>query len=187
MNVENNITFKKANKDNQDEIFLWLNSPHMMEFWDNSQEHKDDVINFINGRVEPSNYFDGIFSYWVGFLESEPYCFILTAQELGKDAPEIIKQHISKTGKTYCLDFGIGSKDHIGKGLASITLEAFTDFFKAEIDSAVDTFIIDPDDNNPRAQHVYEKAGFKKVGEFQQEARYHEFSGDQTFLMVKKI
>ncbi len=184
----NNITFKKANKDHKDVISLWLHKPHMMEFWDNSQEHKDDIINFINGRIEPSNYFDGVISYWVGSMDDEPYCLILTAEELNKEGtPEIIQQHLSKVGKTYCLDFGIGSKKHLGKGLASITLEAFTKFFQDQIDQAADTFLIDPDDNNPRAQHVYSKAGFIKVGEYQREGRYHEFSGDKSLVMVKKM
>ena len=183
-----NITFKKANKDHQAIIFLWLNSPHIIEFWDNSQEHKDDIINFINGRKESSNYFDGVISYWVGLINNEPYCFILTSEETGDDeAPEIIRESLSKTGKTYCIDFGIGNEDYLGKGLASLTLEAFTKFFQSKIDQTADTFFIDPDDNNPRAQHVYEKAGFKKVGEFQREGRYHDFSGDKTFLMVKKM
>ena len=188
MTRENNISFEKVSKDHQDVIFSWLNSEHMMEFWDNSQEHKSDMINFINGRVEPSNYFDGVISYWVGLIDNEPYCFILATEELNKeDDPEIIKQHVSKTGKTYCLDFGIGNLSYVGKGLASVTLDAFTKFFQSQIDPSADTFFIDPNDDNLRAQHVYEKSGFKKVGEFQKEGRYHDFTGDKSFLMVKKM
>jgi hypothetical protein len=45
-----NITFKKATLADKETIFSWLAEPHMMEFWDNSQEHKDDILNFMNGR-----------------------------------------------------------------------------------------------------------------------------------------
>jgi RimJ/RimL family protein N-acetyltransferase len=49
------------------------------------------------------------------------------------------------------------------------------------------TFFIDPDDNNLRARHVYEKAGFNVAGDFQGEKRYWAFKGEKTYLMVKKI
>jgi hypothetical protein len=41
------IKFDKAPISYIDTIFSWLAEPHMVEFWDNSQEHKDDVLNFI--------------------------------------------------------------------------------------------------------------------------------------------
>lgn len=28
--------------------------PHAQEFWDTSQEHKNDILIFIDGRKEPS-------------------------------------------------------------------------------------------------------------------------------------
>ena len=47
-----------------------------------------------------------------------------------------------------------------------------------------DTFFIDPDENNPRAKHVYAKAGFEHVGDYSP----HEgaFIGSTSLLMVKK-
>lgn len=42
-----NITFQKASTLYIDAIFIWLTEPHIMEIWDNSQEHKDDILNFI--------------------------------------------------------------------------------------------------------------------------------------------
>lgn len=74
--------------------------------------------------------------------------------------------HLSKTGKTASIDFMIGNKCYIGKGYASPALEAFTNFFRKKVNPEVDTFIIDPAETNPRAKHVYEKAGFLTVGEF---------------------
>jgi hypothetical protein len=41
------IHFEKASTKHQDTLFQWLNEPHMKEFWDNSQEHREDILNFI--------------------------------------------------------------------------------------------------------------------------------------------
>jgi hypothetical protein len=45
-----NLTFEKASYTHRDIIFQWLAQPHVQEFWDNSQEHKDDIVNFMDGR-----------------------------------------------------------------------------------------------------------------------------------------
>jgi RimJ/RimL family protein N-acetyltransferase len=156
MNAENKpiIHFEKVGAQHQKLIFEWLAEPHMREFWDNSQEHKDDIINFIEGRKTPSHYFNGVFSYWIGSIDNTPYCFILTS-----DLPEL------KPEKTVSLDFGIGNPVFIGKGLAAPTLKQFTLFYQREIDPKVGAFFIDPEQGNHRAKHVYEKAGFKVIGE----------------------
>jgi RimJ/RimL family protein N-acetyltransferase len=181
-----NITFNLAKLSDKKMIFEWLNSKHMQEFWDNSQNHRDDIIIFMNGRIQSSDYFDGIFTYWIGSIDNEPYCFIMTAiVNIDEKLPEIWKKHISKTGKTYSLDFGIGNYKFLNKGLAAKTLEKFIEFFKLNIDQTADCFFIDPDVNNPRAHHVYTKAGFVEIGNFIDEKGY--FAGHTGTLMVKKI
>jgi RimJ/RimL family protein N-acetyltransferase len=179
------IHFKKASPQNKDAIFSWLDTPHMKEFWDNSDEHKIDIQVFMNGRKEPSDYFGGIFTYWLGFFDEEPFCILMTAIVL--DVPEtanVWREHLSKTGNTYSIDFGIGNEKYIGKGLAAITLDRFTYYFQKNVDPLADTFYIDPSQNNPRAIHVYEKAGFMKVAEFEAASGY--FQGNKDFLMIKK-
>lgn len=182
------IYFENAGHHHLTTIYEWLTEPHMQEFWDNSQEHRDDILLFVNGRIEPSNYFEGIFTYWVGSIENHPFSFLLTAEyTLSDDSPQLWKDHISTSGATYTIDFGIGNRAFLNKGLAAPTLIAFMEFFKAQVDTKADTFFIDPDKDNPRAKHVYEKAGFKLVGEFNGEKKYWDFSGENTYLMVKKI
>ena len=63
-----NITFEKVNFNHKDTIFQWLSEPHIQELWDNNSAHKDDILNFINGRKTPSNYWNGIFDYWIDFI-----------------------------------------------------------------------------------------------------------------------
>lgn len=182
------IRFEKASHKHKDIIFQWLSEPHMIEFWDNSQEHNDDILNFMDGRKTPSTYFCGTFVYWVCYVDDQPFAFLLS-DLFRSDQPNLSDVHLanlSKTGHTIGLDFGIGNPNFIGKGLAAPTLEAFVAYYTSHIDPKADTYFIDPNTDNPRAIHVYEKAGFKKVGNFiMQEASF--FKGEPSHLMVKKI
>lgn len=181
------IQFEKATEKYQQAIFEWLEEQHMKEFWDNSQAHKDDILNFINGRKTPSSYFNGIFTYWIGLIEDQPYCLIMTGDydPFSEDLSSLHRSHLSKTGNTISIDFGIGNTKFLGKGLAAPTLISFTKFYQTCVDQKTDTFFIDPNENNPRAQHVYEKAGFKLVGDFNENHGY--FEGLRSLLMVKKL
>lgn len=179
-----NITFKKAAFENYETVLKWLAEPHIIEFWDNSQEHKDDILIFMKGRIEPSPYFEGIFDYWLGFIDNEPFCLLMTSDVLPyQDLPENWIAHLSKAGKTYTIDFMIGNKKYLGKGLGGETLDQFTRHIHSN-DPKVDTFIIDPAFANPRAKKVYEKGGFNVVDSF-----YRKFNDVnlQHYLMVKRI
>ena len=181
------ITFEKATDHHRQTIFSWLEAPHVKEFWDNSQEHKDDIINFLDGRKTKSNYCNGLYTYWIGLIDNIPYAMIMTILEKPEyDIDDIKKAHLSKTGHTYSLDFMIGNKDYFGKGLGSKTLAAFTDFIREEVDSNTDTFIIDPEASNPRATHVYMKAGFEHVGDFLMTGNVSG-AGKIHHLLVKKL
>ena len=179
------VCFEKANLKHTSCIFSWLTNPHVQEFWDNSEDHLKDILIFINGRKEPSPYANGIFDYWIGSIDSHPYCLLMTSEIMPTDSiPEIWKPHLSEKGKTCSLDFTIGDENYVGKGLGATTLISFTGFIQT-IDPKIDTFIIDPAENNPRAKHVYEKAGFETVAEFIRDIGF--FKGLNHFLMVKKI
>ena len=56
-----NIHFEKAALKHIDIIFSWLQEKHIQEFWDNSQNHKDDILNFIHEK--PQKYFAGTMEY----------------------------------------------------------------------------------------------------------------------------
>lgn len=48
------IHFEKVTSTHLDTIFSWLAEPHIMEFWDNTPAHKDDIVNFAEGRKTPA-------------------------------------------------------------------------------------------------------------------------------------
>ncbi len=181
-----NIHFRKAQLSDKETIFSWLDTPHMQESWDNSQEHRDDILNFMNGTPQPSTFFNILFTYWIGFINENPLSFILTHPEIDSpETPEPYRSFVSKTGTTYGLDFGIGNEAYLGKGLAAPAIEAFIQFMVKDVDPKADTFLIDPFLNNPRAIHVYEKAGFKKVADFTQKGGY--FDQKKGVLLVKSL
>jgi RimJ/RimL family protein N-acetyltransferase len=165
----------------------WLQEPHIIEFWDNSPEHRQDILIFMNGRKEKSPYANGIFDYWIGLINNEPYCLLMTSEILPAqtDLLEVWRANLSKAGKTFSIDFMIGNRKYLGKGLAAKTLEAFTKFIHERVDHAIDTFFIDPADSNPRAKHVNEKAGFKNVATFYR--NWQDQKNVLHYLMVKKI
>lgn len=139
----------------------------------------------MNGRLEPSDYCDGLYNYWVGLIDGQPYSLIMSIIEKpGEKRPKLKEDYISQTGTTYGLDFCIGNRDFLSQGLAAPTLKTFVEFFKVNVDSVADTFLIDPYDNNPRAKHVYAKAGFELVGDFIAE---HNDERKKAYLLVKKI
>jgi len=180
------IRFKKVSLAEKNLIFEWLDLPHIREFWDNSQAHRDDIINFMEGRQSPSPYFDGIFDYWVGYIDQIPYCFLMTSEYVDTPTlPDTHRQRLSKSGKTFSIDFCIGNCVYLGKGFAALTLEAFMQFMQQNIDPEINRFFIDPNINNPRAIHVYEKAGFRQIATFKVEDGF--FKNHTSVLMVKNL
>lgn len=187
VSVTHNITFKKATTHHKEYIFSWLSNPHVQEFWDNTQSHKNDILNFIAGRKSPSDYCDGKYIYWIALDAGRPYAMLMTIQETTKDNIGTLKRsHLSKTGHTYGLDYMIGSTEHIGKGYGDKTLIEFINFFRNEFDNKADTFLIDPASDNPRAKHVYEKAGFTHIANFIMGGNCSG-SGKLHCLLVKKF
>lgn len=183
----NKITFEKATTAHKEIIFSWLEEPHVQEFWDNTQGHKDDILNFIGGRKEPSNYCDGKYIYWIALDSGKPYAMLMTiANTLKDELSDRLLERISKTGHTYGLDYMIGCAEHIGKGYGAKTLIEFIDFFRESFDKKADTIMIDPAADNPRAKRVYEKAGFKHVADFVMGGDCSG-SGKPHHLLIKKF
>lgn len=162
-----NITFEKASKKHQEVIFAWLKEPKVQKFWDNTEGHKSDIINFIEEQKTPSNYCNGKYMYWIASENGKPFAMLMTIQEsIREGIGELKLSYISKTGNAYGVDYMIGNSDFFGKGYGGKTLAEFLDFVRQNVDSKADTFLIDPEVSNPRAKYVYEKAGFVHVADF---------------------
>ncbi len=180
------ISFDKAALQYKDRIFSWLDKPYVQAFWDNSDLYRVDLDVFMNGRKIPSPYFDGIFDYWVGTKNEEPFCLMMSNQVLpNDDVPDLWKTHLSRTGNTVSLDFMIGEEAFLGKGYAPVAINAFITFYLSNIDAKTDLFLIDPDKDNKKALRAYENAGFVKAGAFL--AMTQAYKGQETILMIKNV
>lgn len=181
------IRFEKLEQKHVDTIFAWLNEPHVKEFWDNTQAHKDDIVNFVEGRKTPSTYADGEYVYWIASYNSSPFAFFMTIKET-HDSPinQEKLEYLSKTGNTYGVDYMIGNPEFFGKGYGAKTLSEFMEFFRDEYDTKADTFLIDPASDNPRAKNVYMNAGFENVCDFQMEGDVSG-RGEVHHLLVKRF
>ncbi len=178
----NPIHFEKASVHHLDTILGWLAEPHMVAWWDNSEDHKNDILNFVHRRKQ--HYFYGTTCYWIGLLNNIPFAFLLSdVLHPEQDLPPLYHQHLNPTARTITLDFGIGNPDFLGQGLASPTLQAFTDFYQKQVDPLAKTFFIDPVVSHAHARHVYAKAGFQEVGTY--EVTIGNFKGHHGCLMVK--
>lgn len=178
------FTFRRLAFKDVPTILGWLNKPHIQEFWDNSEEHHNDIGHFAEGRKTPASYHDGIYSYWLGAVDQDLFCMIMTSEMKYDSCPKVHQANLVPDKKTYGLDFCIGNVDYLGQGLGAPALKGFMQYFKENIDPNVYSFFIDPNQNNPCAKHVYEKAGFKIVGEFVAESGV--FIGQKHDLLLKK-
>ncbi len=171
------IKFRLAQPLEQAMLLGWFDEPHIKEFWDNSESNRKNLTDYLSGHKN-------LFDYWIGSIDQNPYCMIMTSD--AKDGnPPLLKPYLSSTGKTWTIDFMIGNKNYLGKGLASTTLDLFTRYIPQLIDVKVDTWLIDPAADNTKAVHVYTKAGFEKVSEFTPVKGY--FANKLHYLMLKKV
>lgn len=169
----NEITFIKADKQHLELVKEWFNSPHIQEFWGTDEYTWNNFTNnILNNKKE-------LFDYWIASYDHEPFSLILTS-DASEDTPEHLMPFLEPNGLTLTLDFMIGNKKYLGKGLSYLTIKEFQNF----LDYQVSALLIDPESNNLKAIHVYEKSGFYKVCTFIPDEG--EFSGKMHDLMKWK-
>jgi len=122
-------------------IHRWLEQEHIKEWM-----HGIGLQNTLNGLEK---FFRGTSNttYWIGYDNDVPFAFLITSPD-GNDATT--------------LDLFICDLNYLGKGLAVPMIQRFLiGHF-----SHVKRVLIDPEATNARAIHVYQKVGFKIIGEF---------------------
>jgi RimJ/RimL family protein N-acetyltransferase len=172
--MEEKIIFEKLDKERLPILKEWWHSERVRKFWDNSEEMEQDVDNYaLKGE---KTYYD----YYIGLYNGVPYALVMTSEQTKDDFYEPYENYLSKTGKTYAVDFMIGNEDFVGKHLSSITLRTFVEQYS---DEEADRFIIDPAFDNELAFKCYKGAGFAKVGEFIVNDGF--FKGKRLHLMIR--
>lgn len=94
------ILFEKVKQEHLHIILGWLAQDFIKAFWDNSQSHKDDISNFVQGRKTPSDYAHGKYVYWIASDDNEPFAMLMTIQENDQNDIGLEKlAQLSKTGQ----------------------------------------------------------------------------------------
>ncbi len=122
-------------------IHGWLQQDHIKKWI-----HGTGLQNTLNGLEKFFRGESGT-TYWIGYHKDTPFAFLITSPE-GTDATT--------------LDLFICDLNYLGKGLAVPMIQ---EFLTSQFPN-VKKVLIDPEATNERAIHVYQKAGFKIVGEF---------------------
>jgi RimJ/RimL family protein N-acetyltransferase len=103
----------------------------------------------------------GLTQHWLGYDGETPVVYLLTSNVKRDEGSEYAKYGISE-GPNLTLDIFIGNPNYVGKGFASAIIK---EFLLTHCSDVVEVFI-DPEQSNRRAVHVYQKTGFRIVGEF---------------------
>ncbi len=143
------LSFRKIEERDRAILKKWLAEDHVCEFVDPNGCTFDNIDRYLTGKEQ-------IFDHWIACMNNVPFCYFPTS--IVKEVDDYAKYRSPK-GKTITLDVILGNKDFLGKGFAAPTIKAFlkTNF------PDVKRVLIDPEIGNPKAIHVYEKAGFIKV------------------------
>jgi RimJ/RimL family protein N-acetyltransferase len=141
-------------------IHGWLQQDHIKEWI-----HGAGLQNTLNG-LEKFFRGESTTTYWIGYHKGSPFAFLITSPE-GCDATT--------------LDLFICDLNYLGKGLA---VPMIREFLTSQFPN-VKKVLIDPEATNKRAIHVYQKAGFKIIGEFI--ASWHPVPHYQMELYIENL
>jgi RimJ/RimL family protein N-acetyltransferase len=151
------VSFRRAELNDDGLISRWFHSPHVSEFWGEASKNIRDFRDAMLGIYS-------LFNYWIGQDDTMPFCLLITT-DATRDTPEHLAPFLPETGEAWTLDVLIGPPEYVGRGIATQMLKSFLSHIRYQ-NRALRTVLIDPEANNSRAIHVYEKAGFQLVSEF---------------------
>lgn len=154
------FNFLHAKPSQRELIHQWLLQKHNAEWI-----HGAGLQNTFNGLEK---FFKGESNttYWIAYDKETPFAFLITSPE-GEDA--------------ITLDIFICDLNYLGKGIA---VPMIREFLVTQFPN-VKKVLIDPEKTNTRAIHVYQKVGFKIIGEFI--ASWHPVPHYQMELYMKDL
>ena len=157
-----NIVFRfaPAESSQRDLLHRWFEQKHIKEWM-----HGVGLQNTLKG-LEKFFLGESTTTYWIGYDKDTPFAFLITSPE-GRNMTT--------------LDLFICDLNYLGKGVAVPMIKEFLRNHFAHVKRV----LIDPEATNTRAIHVYQKVGFKIVGEFI--ASWHPVPHYQMELLMKDL
>jgi aminoglycoside 6'-N-acetyltransferase len=156
------IEFQPLRKDDLPLVRDWLERPHVREWW---RDSLDESITEYEQAID-------------GLDPSEHYLIVLDRRPIGMIETYLVSDHpeweeIVQVGEGVAgVDLLIGEDGLTGRGLGPRILEAFTDeivFARPTTHAAVAAV----DEANRRSWRAFEKAGFRYVGDVEEDGRPH--------------
>ena len=151
------IGFRPLERDDLGLMYRWLRREHVRRWWDEHESYEDVADHYlpaIEGR-KPSDLY-------LILLDDRPVGFIQTY--LVADYPDFAAR-IGVGGGVAGVDLFVGEEELTGRGLGTEVLRAFVrDVVFAE--PRTTACVADPDGRNTASIRAFEKAGFRRVGEF---------------------
>ena len=152
-----NVAFRKLEAPDLRLMHQWLRREHVRRWWDEHESYEDVARHYlpaIEGRRPTDLYLILLDGRPVGFVQSY----------LVADYPDLAAR-VGLGASVAGVDLFIGEEELTGKGLGSEMLRAFVrDVVFAE--PATSACIADPDVRNAASLRAFEKAGFRRIGEF---------------------
>lgn len=135
------FTFKPVQQDQKELIHQWIVQEHIKEWLHGQglQNTIEDLDRFFTGTSWGG--------HWIAYDQQTPFAYLLTSD---------------KDDDAVTLDLFICDLNYLGKGLS---VQMIQEFLVGQFPDKK-TVLIDPEATNARAIHVYEKAGFRIIGEF---------------------
>lgn len=152
------IIFEEFNDNHFIQLHQWLQASHVRGFWGDGDRTLEQVKNHYSSEKGVKRYLFFTDNYPAGYIQTyvidrhnEYYHFSLADKE------------------NIGIDFFIGNENLLGKGFA---VKVLVEFVLTHCQD-VERLIVDPQPNNSKAIHIYEKYGFTKVGELMVENNNH--------------
>ncbi|HQS84696.1 MAG: hypothetical protein B7Y25_07205 [Alphaproteobacteria bacterium 16-39-46] len=158
-----NITFERLQESHFPLLLNWLDAPHVKTWWDSDIQWTPElVLEKYGGYVLGIKREEGILKKIQAFVISgnhQPIGYIQLYNAYDFQRGSSLEGFPDALA---AVDFFIGEKDFLGRGLGSDVLKKFLETF---CKNDYSTIFVDPDHRNVAALRTYEKAGFKKVEE----------------------
>ena len=159
------FTFKPAVESQRELIHQWLQQDYIRE-WMHGQGLQNTLAGlekFIQYQAKGKGLDrqSEITQHWIGYDGDKPFVYLL-ASNVFKNASDEYAKYSEMDGLAITLDIFICDTAYLGKGLAGTVIK---EFLLSQFSDVSEVFI-DPEKSNTRATHVYQKVGFRIVGEF---------------------
>ena len=149
-----NISLRLLTEQDKKLLLKWLTDERVLNFW----EGKSAVFDLDRIKEDFYSEEEGLIRAIIEYQgQAIGYCQMY---KLDNEALEEY-DYKSKTKSVYGIDQFIGEPEYWDKGIGTKFMKLVLQYLTKE--KSAEIIILDPHADNPRAIHVYEKVGFKKI------------------------